>query len=174
MADLSKPLRIMKRILILLLALMVSSCAAYVTSLKGNYVPYVEMASTIPFEELWDNAIDAFVYNEIPIRTIDKESGLLVSDVFVSNKTTIEKDGKAKNNDMWYVVPNYYGEFASDADRQYDVSAQLIIRIRERKEDDVCTLHIGLTNMQCNVSTTKLQVKSTGTLEKSLLMSIAQ
>jgi hypothetical protein len=74
----------MKKISIIpILAVLLSSCAmsTKVTALKGSYpIPPIIQSTDKSFDKVWDNIIDYFAQNGIPIRIIDRTSGLIISD----------------------------------------------------------------------------------------------
>ncbi len=87
-------------------AVLLSSCAAEIGSLKRDYSKNVSSyQSDMSFEKVWSKAIDFFSDRGISIQTVDKSSGLIVSGNYsFRNSITIESsDGGFFDNDKWVV-----------------------------------------------------------------------
>ena len=88
--------------------IIVSSCGSQPT-LRGQY--YVNKTSTItssPINEVWNKVIDFFAENNIPIATLEKESGIIVaSNVTIKYPLCAMEDeyGDLTNKNAWFAFP---------------------------------------------------------------------
>ena len=70
-----------------------------------RHVPPIVSNSDQPFEKVWENVIDYFAQNGIPIRIIDKSSGLIISDkAKLSFTFENAKTGKMNHPDHFVVL----------------------------------------------------------------------
>lgn len=60
------------------------------------------------FDEVWSNLIDLFAQKGLPIKIIDKSSGLIISENGELTYTIELDNGKLKNKDAFIVVPKIY------------------------------------------------------------------
>ena len=88
----------MKPILSLALLALLTSCATKVVPLKGTYTNgNFEKVADKPKDQIWDNIIDFFAKNGIPIHIIDRSSGLIVSTQTELNWSREDKNGNLIN-----------------------------------------------------------------------------
>lgn len=148
-------------------------------TLTGDY-PIINTTTTTDktFDEVWDNVIDYFAINGIPISILDKESGLIVSNkVSLKNNITMEKNGKPLNDKAFIVIPYAKNVIYMNAYSDFNV--------RVKKQDGKITISVNLPNIVAErttkpawwqlVSTPKIvDAKSTGVFEKGLLSLLKQ
>ena len=97
----------MKRLpLIVTLCLLFSSCSIKYYPLKGQYptTPIIGYSDK-SFDKVWDNLVDLFAQYGLPIKLIDKNSGLIVSEKMELVVTYENKDGKLIEPNSMIVVP---------------------------------------------------------------------
>lgn len=85
------------------------NCSSKLIPIKGTYLkPPYEVTTDKSFDEVWDKLIDLFAQKGLPIRIIDKNSGLITSDKSILTVTTETKDGKLKDPTAFIVVAQIY------------------------------------------------------------------
>ena len=102
----------MKLIITLFAGLLLTGCATVgptkVIPLKGRYLegPMIETTNK-PFDEVWNNLIDVLATEGFPIKLLDKENGLVVSErtSLRSDYTFEDKEGKLENYNAYLVFP---------------------------------------------------------------------
>lgn len=100
----------MKKILLsmVLCTTLLTSCGVSSYPLRGNYQPEKFMETTNSFDNVWENVIDFFALNNIPISTLEKNSGIIVATEIAIDESlvTIEDQfGKISNPNAWFVLP---------------------------------------------------------------------
>lgn len=167
--------------LLVLTCALLSSCSSRL-ALKGSYPqPQHYAETTLTQEEVWTKVIDYFATAGVPITTIDKSSGLIVSSKmsFLDNYTR-EKDGKPMNPNAYVVIPTVRGGFGNILEPTAVITGDWAMigdwNVRIKADGDVTQVYINLMNMDCYYSTsglygntTRIPIKSTGVFEKSLL-----
>ena len=84
-----------------------SSCSTQIL-LKGSYPTTAHFVKTdLSFDEVWTKVIDYFAVNGVPITTIDKSSGLIISSKmsFLETYTTEDEYGIPINSNAFTVAP---------------------------------------------------------------------
>lgn len=131
-------------LLFLVLVLVLSSCGPTVYTLKGNYLMESSAVTDIEFDKVWDNVIDYFAQNNIPVATLEKSSGLIVaSNVSIGESlvTLEDKNGQIMNNNAWFVFPYQKGCVGGNVVCSFNV--------RVKKQDDGKTfIGINIGNIQ--------------------------
>lgn len=156
--------------------LVLSSCMTTKTSqtLVGDYpsAPF-SIETDKSFDEVWDKAIDYFAMNGISISTLEKESGLIVSNkVSLKNSITMEKDGKPLDKNAFVVIPY--------AKNVVYVNATSDFNVRIRKQGEKVLISVNLPNLVAErtvkpkgfqlVSTPQVvEARTTGVFENGLL-----
>lgn len=101
-------MRNVKLISSLLSVIFLSSCVATKPSIKGTYNFENSTTTNTPYEKVWENVIDFFAMNSIPIGVISKESGLITANniSIPDNLVSVEdKSGKNGKPNAWFVIP---------------------------------------------------------------------
>lgn len=96
----------MKKNIAVLLSIFLFSCMATKTiAIKGAYpVPPITTSTDRPFDKVWDRVIDYFAQNGIPIKIIDKSSGLIVSDKAKLTWSFEDKNGQIFSKTAFVVL----------------------------------------------------------------------
>jgi len=93
----------MKNLFVILSLILMTSCVSYVPLTK-NYKESIIKETVINSNSYWDNIIDFFAESGIPIKSMDKQSGLIISDdfyLFNSNITGENENGNLINPNAW-------------------------------------------------------------------------
>lgn len=160
-----------------------SSCSVKTYSLQGNYDNQnksIETSSS--FDDVWNKVIDFFAMNNIPISTLEKESGIISASQITINATSVaveDKSGQIKNENAWIVVP-----YAKD---RIGGTVTCSFNVRVRKNNNGKTfIGVNIGNIVCypivvyrdplSLKKSELQCRytvsgcaSTGLFEKQLL-----
>lgn len=158
--------------------LLMTSCApTKVMPFKGDYVdrPVAEETSK-PFDEVWNNLIDVLAAEGFPIKLLDKENGLVVSErtSLRTNYTFEGKDGKLERPDAFIVFPTISN---SNENRLEPAGVTAIANIRVRDLGNGRTrINPNLTSIQSEYNLPQKDdnllwglVKSTGVFESFIL-----
>jgi hypothetical protein len=95
--------------LIIFTTLSLSSCAPKPLFLKGHYLQGAyQVESDKTKDVVWDKVIDMFAQKGLPIKLIDRSSGLIISEKTGLLTTTEDKTGKILDGKAWVVVPGHY------------------------------------------------------------------
>lgn len=164
-------------------ACLLVSCSVKTIPIKGSYLkpPFV-LTTTTPFEKVWDKLIDLFAQKGLPIRIIDKSSGLITSDRAILTTTVETKDGKLKNTDAFIVIPQIYDPGTrkySPISKYSDVSGEWNVRVKQ--SDGQTTINVNIVNIKyqnwdayykVNRDITLNEYQSTGVFEKLIAETI--
>ena len=97
----------MKKVLFIS-TLFLASCftSSKIIPLKGSYpsLPIV-ITTDKDFNTVWDKLIDLFAQKGIPIKLIDRSSGLILCERSLLKTTVEDKKGVLEDNTAWIVVP---------------------------------------------------------------------
>lgn len=124
------------------------SCMATKTiPIKGSYpAPPIVTISDRPFEKVWDNVIDYFAQNGIPIKIIDKSSGLIVSDKAKLSWSFEDKNGQIFSKTAFVVLDKIIDKMSGKPFVPESVTGEWNLRI---KTDGGRTLiNVNLFNIQ--------------------------
>lgn len=149
----------MKRTLLSLsviaIAFLLKSCAPTLSHvpLKGKHLedPYIVVTEK-PFDEVWDNVIDILAQRGFPIRFLDKENGLVVSErsSLLDAYTYEDRAGKLENPDALLVLPTV--SIWGIAERVHPLSLTGIASIRVRKlKDNTTKINVNLNALNVDV-----------------------
>ncbi len=161
--------------------LTLSSCGSL--RLTGTYPAPNHFAETRnTFEVVWSRVIDYFAIEGVPITTVDKSSGLIVSSkMSFLNAYTREVNGEPLDPDAYVVIPTVRGEFGIILEPSSFIGGTWKMigdwNIRVKEENGKTIVNVNLTNLACYYTTTKsnitssrpIPIKSTGKFEKDLL-----
>ena len=142
-----------KTLLFISIVAFLSSCAPKMYPIKGHYPEVTVIKSSKPVDSVWSKIIDLFATRGIPIRVIDKSSGLISSDrASLKGKYSFEnKDGKIEYKDAW-VVLNYYQSHNALNDLQPNtITAEWNVRIKP--DGTGSTINVNLVNIIAELHT---------------------
>ena len=104
----------MRRLIYATLVLMVGvvsySCTPVKYTIQGSYQPATSFVTSKSFDYVWNNVIDFFAENNLPIEILEKDSGLIVSNNIKVGDNLVtweDENGKLVNPDSWFVLPYY-------------------------------------------------------------------
>lgn len=152
------------------------SCSAKLYPLKGQYssTPY-QINTTSTKEQVWDRIIDLFAQKGLPIKIIDKSSGLIISEKSQLATTTEDKNGEILDKDAWVAVPGRYDGYKRKmVPATYGPAiGEWNIRIKDNNAGG-CIVNVNIVNLKQvipdirNVSTERplLSGRSTGVFEQ--------
>lgn len=153
-------------VLFVVVALLVG-CSPQKPQLTGQYGKIVTIESSKSFEQIWTQTIDYFAVKGIGIQTIDKSSGLIVSNKYSLIDTwTYESKGKPTNPNAWVVLKK------TKWLRPQSIEGNFNIRIKEI--GGVTQINVNLVNLTA-ISTKEsdakwrlMNVASTGVFENEI------
>lgn len=171
----------MKKILTMLfVASLLVSCSTL--KLTGTYPSTNHFGySDNSYEQVWAKVIDYFAIAGIPIATIDKSSGIIVSSkMSFLNSYTREVKGVPLNPNAYVVIPTVRGGFGNILEPTAAITGDWTMvgdwNVRIRESDGRIMVNVNLMNLDCYYtvsglygSTTKVPIKSTGKFERELL-----
>lgn len=162
----------MKKIFAIAFAALCVSCSTY--RLTGNYADtnHFFAETTLSYEEVWTRVIDYFALEGVPISTIDKSSGLIVSSkVSFLNHYTREVGGTALNPNAYVVIPTVRGGFLNVL-TPVSIVGDWNIRIKDHNGRII--VNVNLINLDCYFngsygSLVRVPVASLGNFERGLI-----
>ena len=163
-----------KLFLLVLSCVLLSSCTTTkISSLTGTYSVNTSIETDKSYDEVWGKVIDYFATSGIPISTLEKASGLIVSNkVALENMTTTEKNGVISNPNAYIVIP--YVKNSS----HLQVTSDFNVRVTEQNGKVVISVNLPNIKAQLDVleglymrvwTPKSVEAKSTGVFEKTLL-----
>lgn len=122
----------MKKTLLFGALTLLTSCAVKIIPLQGTYQdkPFITTVD-MPIEQVWDKVIDFFAQNGLPIKIIDRSSGLIISETTRMTWTFETKDGKLEDPSAWVVLEKNIDPGNRKAIRPDVVTASWNIRLKE-------------------------------------------
>ena len=99
----------MKYLSVIAIIILASCITVKSYPIRGNYPaqPF-EISSTQTFDQAWDKLIDLFAQKGLPIKIIDRSSGLIISDRTALKATNEDKNLLPRDKNSWIVVPYVY------------------------------------------------------------------
>ena len=172
----------MKFIHAFLFALAVSlvACSPKIYPLKGSYpqTPIVRFSDN-SFDKVWEKTIDFFAENGIPIRIIDKSSGLIISDKANLTWSFEDKNGKLVNPMAFVAIPSVMDQDKFKPYRPESVTGEWNVRIKA--VEGKASINVNLYNITATfgrsyystfthsiVEPVKLDGRTTGVFEKKI------
>lgn len=152
----------MNRLLLFLLAsVILGSCSpTKVYKVKGDYPETpIKIHSSKSFDEVWENLVDLFAQKGLAIRTIDKNSGLIVSEKSRLPVTVEDDKGKLKDSTAFIVVPKYRDAYTHklvpvsgqwynrSIDKMINYDAEGDWNVILKKTDTGCLINVNITNL---------------------------
>ena len=97
----------MRRLIYATLVLMVGvvsySCTPVKYAIQGSYQPATSVVTSKSFDNVWNNVIDFFAENNLPIEILEKDSGLIVSNnIKVGDNLVTWEDENGKSHVITY------------------------------------------------------------------------
>ena len=139
----------MKKVTLASLALfLLTGCFMTLIPLKGNYEkgPYI-ITTQKSFDQVWDKLIDLFAQGGIPIKIIDRSSGLLISEATRFTSTIELNDGTLEYPNASIVIPKYYDKGSR---KYYPITYFQEIRaewnVRVKKTDNGTSINVNILN----------------------------
>lgn len=126
-----------------------TSCTIPERILTGNYVTgsKSEIINS-PRDVVWNKIIDQFSENGYGIKTIDKSSGIIITDkTSFKNVYTREVKGKPENPSAYVVIFDIRSSLGNKL-APHVVEGDWNVRITDL-ENGTCKVNINLTNMKC-------------------------
>lgn len=141
----------MKRILTILAACFLIACSpTKVTPITGTYLkpPFI-LNSSSSFNTVWDKLIDLFAQKGLPIKIIDRTSGLIISDRSILSATYELKVGGLKDSTALIVLPKFYdpnSRKTSTVAMGGQVTGEWNVRIKEA--DGKTAINVNIVNVR--------------------------
>ena len=160
----------------IILLILISGCAI---NLTPNYTSTTSNVQTIDrsYDAVWSKLVDFLANEGIAIKILDKESGLMVSEVysFKNTYTRLNKDGKLENPAAYVVIGNLKGGFGNRLE-PHRIDGNFNVRVK-RVGDGQTEITVNLVNL---VSTYQnppnvgggvinIGIKTTGSFEQKIL-----
>lgn len=171
---LNRNIAAMKKILsLLLIACVMSACDLQFTPLKGNYPADYSVTFDKPADEVITDVVEYCFRQNISLKTIDRKSGLVISEPYKIKTYTFENpDGTLQNSGAIAVIGREeFNPSKNDPDEPSSVYADIMFIIKE--EDNKTTMTVRLANIAAYLFEGKYgcmrEVKSTGLLEKQII-----
>lgn len=163
-----------------------ASCSSKIIPLKGEYPSLpIQIISDKNFDTVWSNLIDLFAQKNVPIKIIDRSSGLIISEPSLL-KTTIEMGNGLLDSTAWIVVakehisgnPNdlpitggvYSGIYTKKKTLTvFDVTSDWNVRIKTQGDKTAINVNIGIVKFNAADPSKSFLIKSyrsTGVFEK--------
>lgn len=161
---------------------MLPSCSSI--SLTGSYPdPHHYAESDDTFEEVWERVVDYFAFEGIPISTIDKSSGLIITAKMpLKDYCSREENGKPLDPDAYVVIPTSKGGLGTTMEPEmlvshgWKITGQWNVRVKE--SDGKTAIHINLSELTCLYPSLNgyrdAPIHSTGRFEQKILDYVAQ
>ena len=130
---------------VLLLAIMVNSCSPTIYPLRGNYELISSITTSTPYDKVWNNVIDFFAENNIPIGTLSKDSGIITATNISLDEKVVSyenKDGVIVNSNAWFVVPYFSGVNVVGA----RATCSFNVRVRQLEDGNV-RIQVNISNL---------------------------
>lgn len=130
------------------------------------------------YNDVWDNVIDFFASNNLAIKTIEKESGIIYSSTIKLSTAYWFSESKTYSNPNAHIAVQYRSDYKKDGT---GLSATAVWNVRVKKVNDNKTeISINIADPQITIMAymgkgivkpveSNLQAKSTGVFEKQLI-----
>lgn len=135
----------MKIITAILLSVVLISCSVKTIPLKGEYEKgsYTGQSSRSK-DAVWESIIDFFAVKGIPIKLIDRSSGLIISDRSEMTYTHENSKGELMDKTAWIVLEKTIDPGSRKIIKFYNVTAEWNIRIKD--SDGKTSINVNLVN----------------------------
>lgn len=138
------------KVAFIVIAFLASCSSSKVTPISGTYQkpPFV-ITSTSNFNAVWDKLIDIFAQKGLPIKIIDRSSGLIVSDRALLSSTFELKTGGLKDPSAFIVLPKVYlpsSKKTTNVALDLPVTGEWNVRIKEASGGS--TINVNIVNVR--------------------------
>lgn len=124
------------------------SCAVKITPLKGSYLDgQFEAVSDNNKDAVWDKIIELFAKEGIPIRLIDRSSGLILSNEISLRWTMENKNGQPTTPTAYIVIQRVYDPGSRKFIKPYQITGEWNIRIKAT-ENNKTIVNVNLVNLK--------------------------
>jgi len=132
-----------KPVLTIVTLLLTGCLSAYEYRPPTIVAPVREVTIAVPFENTWQALIDVFAQNQIPIRTIDRSSGLLVADPLRFNLRNFSSSYTGKMGSL--VTSDYlYADCGNASTVKYNPTfARFNAQVRQRGDSSVLRVNVS-------------------------------
>jgi hypothetical protein len=139
----------MKKASALLIILFLFSCApSKIVPIKGKYPPTPIVAnSPKTFDQAWDIIIDYFAQNGIPIKIIDRSSGLIVSEQTKLTWSFEKKDGSLFLPTASVVLEKILKPSSENWFSPQEVTGEWNVRVK-KAPDGTVSINVNLYNIK--------------------------
>jgi hypothetical protein len=160
--------------LLLIIFLSASGCYS-MQPIKGKYPePPFQMETKQSFDKVWEKVVDVFSERNIPIKIIDKNSGIIVSEKVEMVTTGEDRKGVLLKKTAFIVVPSYYDPGAKKITTTYLIDSykgSITVRVKQRENEILVVISISEVTAQSYMNGkiengTNITYKSTGVFEK--------
>jgi hypothetical protein len=162
-----------------LMAFLSSCTTTKIIGIKGRYPePPIITNSDRSFEKVWEKTVDYFAEHGIPIKIIDKSSGLIISDKTKLTWSFEKKDGSLFCNNCYVVLQQIMDNMHGKPFAPTVVTGEWNIRIKN--SGDGSSINVNLYNIEATygtyyystythniISPIKVEGKTTGIFEKT-------
>lgn len=155
-----------KIILVIIVALTLGSCVSTKIDLVNNYPDNYSFNIKNTYNKTWSNLIDYIAENNIKATTIDKQSGLIIFDLYIIDPYITTEKGIETNRTAYVVSPRIKESGFNGQIFLYDLTTKVYIRLYN--EDNNTQLKIYLHNLCGLRQGFYLCGKSTGVLEEQI------
>jgi len=136
-------------LLVAFATLVFTSCGPTTYVLRGNYPATNSIETTTSYDAVWNNVIDFFAMNNLPIAVLEKDSGIIVAsnvNIGESLVTMEDENGRIMNQSAWFVMPYRY---KNNGWKCVGNKARCTFNVRVRKVDETKTfVSINLGGIQ--------------------------
>lgn len=171
-----KIIKLKKIITLLLLATCLVNCVS--KKITNNAPSSYTFQTDKTFEQAWSNIIDYISARGVPIKNIDKTSGIIITDEYslIDSYTYEDKNGNLKNPNAYVVLQRIKGGFGNTVNPEF-VHGNYNIRVKPQNGGTSVT--VNLVNLKGAVTKGKnmygggghliyYKIKSTNVFEKLL------
>jgi len=118
-----------------------------IVQVKGSYPqPPIITISKDSFDKVWGKTIDYFAQNGIPIRTIDKSSGIIISEKSKLSWSFEDKNGKIRKSNAFVVLSQIFNDMSAKPYVPSEVTGEWNVRIKP--VDSGTLINVNLYNIQ--------------------------
>ncbi len=167
----------MKKISGVFIVFLLATSCMKLLPLRGNYPePPFALKTNQSYDSIWGKIVDVFADRGIPIKIIDKSSGIIVSEKIKLSTTIEDKNGELKDKNA-FIVPHYYDPGSRKNITSYPLDAytgEFNVRAKTTENGSIVTINIVDVTAQKYMSAqmkngSVLNFKSTGNLNNLFL-----
>lgn len=130
-----------------LLTIVLTSCSIKVIPLKGQYPDKPHMDTTnLSKDAVWDKVIDFFAQKGLPIKLVDRSSGLIISEKTALIASYEDMKGFPIKKDAWVVIPKMIDPNSRKPFPLHPIAGEWNIRVKELP-DKRTLINVNLVNL---------------------------